>query len=132
MGFARFTQYAPFANTSDALSVLDRRYWCLDLRLDSEYPPYSVVGDPYASFEEDNSSSGYTVGSGRPLGPDLIEEVLDRSDRLRELRYSWIKFRANRENGTLPSAERFLAELPRLLQEQADFLRLTQSLSEAE
>ena len=126
------TQYAPFANVSDCLSVLDRRYWVLDTRLDSEFPPYSVAGDPYSSFEVDNSTSGYTVGSGRPVEPDLVEEVLDRSDRLRALRYSWIKFRANRENGTLFSIDRFLLELPRLLQEQEDLLRLQQSLSDAE
>lgn len=125
------TQYAPFANTSDSLSVLDRRYWVLDTRLDTEYPPYSVAGDPYSSFEADNSTSGYTVGSGRPVEPDLIEEVLDRSDRLRAQRYSWIKFRANRENGTLPSIDRFLAEVPRLLQEQEDLLRMLQSIKDS-
>lgn len=129
-GLSGLTQYAPFANTSDCLSVLDRRYWCLDLRLDYEVPPYNGAGNPYSSFEVDTSSSGYTVGSGRPAEPDLIEEVLDRSDRLRALRYSWIKFRANRVTGTLPAIERFIADLPRLLREQEDFLRLQQSLSE--
>jgi hypothetical protein len=129
---AGLTQYAPFANTSDCLSVLDRRFWCLDLRLDREYPPYSVGGDPYTSFEGDYSASGYTVGSGRPVEPDLVSDVLDRSDRLRALRYSWIKFRANQENGTLPAIDRFILELPRLLQEQADFLRLQQSIQDSE
>lgn len=131
-GLSGLTQYAPFANTSDCLSVLDRRYWVLDTRLDSEVPPYSVAGDTYASLETDKSVSGYTVGSGRPVGPDLVTEVLDQSDRLRALRYSWIKFRANQENGTLPSIDRFLADLPRLLQEQADFLRLQQSIKDSE
>jgi hypothetical protein len=131
-GLSGLTQYAPFANASDCLSVLDRRFWCLDTRLDREVPPYSVAGDPYASFEEDASSSGYTVGSGRPVEPDLVDEVLDHGDRLRSLRYSWIKFRANQDNGTLPSISRFLADLPRLLQEQADFLRLQQSIKDSE
>jgi hypothetical protein len=126
------TQFAPFANVSDCLSVLDRRYWILDTRLDTEFPPYSVAGDPYSSFEVDNSTSGYTVGSGRPVGPDLVEEVLDRSERLRALRYSWIKFRASRENGTLFAIERFVLELPRLLQEQEDLLRMRKSFSDAE
>lgn len=129
-GLSGLTQFAPFASTSDCLSVLDRRYWCLDLRLDREFPPYGVGGDPYSSFEVDDSTSGYTVGSGRPVEPDLVAEVLDRSDRLRALRYAWIKFRANRVNGTLPSIERFLADLPRLLREQEDYLRLQQSLGE--
>lgn len=130
-GLTGLTGFAPFANTSDCLSVLDRRYWVLDTRLDSEIPPYSVGTDPYSSFEVDNSTSGYTIGSGRPVEPDLIDGVLDRTDRLRDLRYAWIKFRANQDNGTLPSISRFLADLPRLLQEQADFLRLQQSLTDA-
>lgn len=100
------TGVAPFANTSDCLSVLDRRYWCLDTRLDSE-TPVALPGDPYASFTADNSSGGtYTVGSGRPVEPDLIDGVLDRTDRLRELRFSWVRYRANRVRGTLPSMER--------------------------
>lgn len=131
-GLSGLTQFAPFANTSDCLSVLDRRYWVQDTRLDFEFPPYSVAGDPYASFDSDNSVSGYTVGSGRPTEPDRIAEVLDRSDRIRAMRYSWIKFRAGRESGTLPSLDRFIQELPRLLAEQSDLLRLQQSIDEAE
>lgn len=130
-GLSGLTQYAPFANTSDCLSVLDRRNWCLDTRLDREVPPWVVGADPYTSLAEDNSVGGYTVGSGRPVEPDLIDGVLDRTDRLRDLRYAWVKFRANRDNGTLPSIDRFLLDLPRLLQEQADFLRLQQSISDA-
>ena len=126
------TQYAPFANTNDCLSVLDRRFWCLDTRMDREYPPWSGGTDPYSSFEADYSTSGYTVGSGRPVEPDRVTEVLDQSDKLRALRYSWIKFRANQMNGTLPSIDRFYQELPRLLQEQADYLRLRQSIQDAE
>lgn len=120
------TQYAPFANTSDCLSVLDRRYWCLDLRLDAEVPPYGGV-DPYASFEADNSVSGFTIGSGRPVLPDRIDDVLDRTDRLRELRYSWIRFRTDTVDGTLPAVIRFDTELPRRLREQEDLLRLQES-----
>lgn len=104
------TGVAPFANVSDCLSVLDRRYWCLDTRLDSE-TPVALPGDPYASFTVDNSSGGtYTVGSGRPVEPDLIDGVLDRTDRLRELRFSWVRYRAGRIRGTLPSMERLSAD----------------------
>lgn len=106
------TQYAPFANVSDCLSVLDRRYWCMDLRLDTEEPPYSVSGNPYSSFEADNSSLGYTVGSGRPVEPDLIEGVLDRTDVLRDQRYGWINFRAARLNGSIVEAARAEEQLP--------------------
>lgn len=130
-GLSGLTSVAPFANTSDCLSVLDRRNWCLDTRFDREVPPFVVGADPYTSLAEDNSTAGYTVGSGRPVEPDLIDGVLDRTDRLRDLRYAWVKFRANRDNGTLPSIDRFLADLPRLLQEQADFLRLQQSISDS-
>jgi hypothetical protein len=129
---AGLTQYAPFANVSDCLSVLDRRFWCLDLRLDQEFPPYSGGLDPYSSLEEDFSASGYTIGSGRPVASDRVTEVLDQSDRLRALRYAWIKYRSNMENGTLPSIKRFLIELPRLKQEQADYLKLQQSIRDTE
>ena len=104
------TNVAPFANTSDCLSVLDRRYWCLDVRLDKE-DPVALPGEPYASFESDNSSGGtYTVGSGRPVEPDRIDGVLDRTDRLRELRFSWVRYRADRVRGTLPAMERLSAD----------------------
>jgi len=104
------TSVAPFANTSDCLSVLDRRYWCLDVRLDKE-DPVALPGEPYASFESDNSSGGtYTVGSGRPVEPDRIDGVLDRTDRLRELRFSWVRYRADRVRGTLPAMERLSAD----------------------
>lgn len=106
------TQVAPFANVSDCLSVLDRRYWCMDLRLDKEEPPYSVAGDPYSSFEADNSTSGYEIGSGRPVEPDLIKGVLDHTDTLRDQRYSWINFRAARVNGSIIEAERAKDRLP--------------------
>ena len=123
------TEFAPFANTSDCLSVLDRRYWCLDLRLDSTVPPYDTVGDTYSSFETDNSASGYTVGSGRPVLPDRVTDVLDRTDRLRDQRYSWIKFRTDRVTGTLPQITRWYAELPNRLSAQEELLRLLSTFS---
>jgi len=122
------TQYAPFANTDDCLSVLDRRYWCLDLRLDREFPPYSVGDDPYASFENDYSFSGYVVGSGRPVEPDRISSVLNDTDQLRDLRYAWIDFRANRINGTLTNIDRFYAELPERLAAQKEWLLMQAKL----
>ena len=105
-GLSGLTSVAPFESTSDCLSILDRRYWCLDYRLDSEAPPYLFPPEPYASFAQDTSSVGYTVGSGRPALPDQIEEVLERSDRLRQLRAAWIRYRANRVSGTLPAMAR--------------------------
>lgn len=105
--------FAPFASTNDCLSVLDRRVWCGDTRLDSIEPPFSVVGNPYTSLAADNSAmTNYTVGSGRPVEPDRIDGVLDRTDRLRDSRFAWIKFRTSRINGTLPMITRAEDTLP--------------------
>lgn len=121
------TQYAPFASSSDGLSVLDRRFWCLDVSLDAQVPPYGAGADPYASLEDDLSSSGYTVGSGRPVLPDLVTEILDGEDELRDLRYAWVSFRTRRVDGTLPSIARLEAELPRLLAEEREAALLARS-----
>ena len=121
------TGVAPFANTSDCLSVLDRRYWCLDTRLDVEAPA-ALPGEPYASFTVDNSSGGtYTVGSGRPVEPDLIDGVLDRTDRLRELRFSWVRYRADRLRGTLPAMERLSADKDTARRAAKDLANLNES-----
>lgn len=118
---------SPFANVADCLSILDRRYWCLDYRLDYETPVGSAI--PYSSFAADAPAvPPLTAGSGRPVLPDLVDEVLDRSDRLRELRYAWIKFRTDKVTGTLPSLFRYHLELPRLLAEQEELLRLKEGL----
>jgi len=69
-------------------------------------------------------------GSGRPVLPDLIADSLDNTDRLRELRFAWIGFRTERVNGTLPAIARFDEELPRVRQEQEDYLRLTAGLED--
>lgn len=121
------TQYAPFSSSSDGLSVLDRRFWCLDTSLDAQVPPYGVGSDPYTSLEEDLSSSGYTVGSGRPVLPDLVTEILDGDDELRDLRYAWVSFRTRRVDGTLPSIARLEAELPKLLAEEREAALLAKS-----
>lgn len=121
------TGVAPFANTSDCLSVLDRRYWCLDTRLDSE-TPVALPGEPYASFTADNSSGGtYTVGSGRPVEPDRIDGVLDRTDRLRQLRMSWVRYRADRVRGTLPSMERLSADRDAARRAAKDLANISES-----
>lgn len=117
---------SPFVNTADCLSILDRRYWCRDGRLDGEAPIGSSV--PYTSFQN-VYGGGLTVGSGRPnVCLDLIDGVLDRTDMLREMRYSWIKFRTNRKNGTLFEIQRFEQSLPERLAEQEEYLRLKSSM----
>ena len=86
----------PFANVSDCLSLLDRRFWILDTRLDAQ---------GYSDFV------GNTLNQ-RPVLPDMISEVLDLEDRFRDLRYSWISFRADRVDGSITSARRAENELP--------------------
>ena len=126
-GLSGLTTYAPFANTSDCLSVLDRRYWCLDYRLDTEAPS-GLPTEPYSSFAADNSSgSTYTVGSGRPVEPDRIDAVLDRTDRLRQLRFSWVRYRAGRIQGTLSSMDRLLASEITSLAAAADLANIEES-----
>jgi hypothetical protein len=131
-GLAGLTAISPFASVSDCLSVLDRRYWILDFRLDTEVPPNTGSTTPYSSFAPDapGVSVGLTAGSGRPVEPDRIEDVLNRTDRLRRLRYSWIRFRADRVTGTLQAIERFDAELPARIAEREDVLRLQEGLDE--
>ena len=123
------TSFAPFANTSDCLSVLDRRYWVLDFNLDDEGP--IGTADYYASFTVDAPGIPPMVaGSGRPVEPDRVDDVLDRDDRLRSLRFAWIRYRTDKVNGTLPAVVRFDEELPRREQEQEDLLRLKEGLDE--
>lgn len=105
---------SPFTNTSDALSILDRRFWGLDFRLDTLRPPYSPpLTPPYADFAND---------TGRPVLPDRIEEALNQRDRLRESRWSWLTLRADRVSGTIEAIRRFDRELPRRLAEQKRLL----------
>jgi len=109
--------FAPFANTSDCLSVLDRRFWVLDTRLDSETPVGLPM--PYADLAN---------GTGRPVLPDLINDVLDNDDRFRALRYSWVVFRADRVNGSLQALARARATLPAQVEAQRQLLLLKKGL----
>lgn len=123
---------SPFANTTDALSVLDRRFWVNDFRLDSEFPPNSPPGTPsYATLESNANNPAAEEGDGRPVLTDRIEDVLDNNDQFRELRLAWLDFRVNREDGTLVQIRRFLAELPKKRREELRQLRLAQSIEEA-
>jgi len=109
--------FAPFANTSDCLSVLDRRFWVLDTRLDGETPVGSATA--YADLVD---------GAGRPVLPDLINDVLDNDDRFRALRFSWVVFRANRVNGSLQALARARATLPEQIEAQRQLLLLKKGL----
>lgn len=112
---------SPYANTSDCLSVLGRRFWCLDLRLDYLTPPaYASFSDPYSDFQGD--------GEGRPVLPDRLDDPLDRTDRFRNLRYTWINYRSHRVTGTLPAVERFDESLEERLEEQENLLQIQESM----
>lgn len=120
---------APFANTSDALSILDRRFWVLDRQLDLLTAKDNVsarkagFGDtPYTAYAD-------AVGGGdavRPVLPDRVGVVLDVEDRLRQFRYTWLAYRTHRILGTLAALKRFDDQLP---EREAEQVRLLQILA---
>ena len=101
------TMVTPFSNNSACLSILDRRFWIGDRRLDTEHPPYGST-DPYADF---------AGGVGRPVLPDRIEMVLNQGDKLRSVRGAWLSMRTNRIQGTLEALRRFEASLESRIQQ---------------
>jgi hypothetical protein len=106
---------SPFANTSDCLSVLDRRFWGLDFRLDYLQPPFAPLDPPYSDFVN---------GVGRPVLPDRIEEALQQRDQLRDSRWAWLCNRVDRVTGTLEAIRRFEREIPRRRAEQERLLTM--------
>jgi hypothetical protein len=109
------TTATPFANTADCLSILDRRFWILDFRLDA-------LG--YSQFADDSLGQ-------RPVLPDLIEEVLNLDDKLRDQRYAWISFRANREDGSIRAAKRANGSLERRLRKQREAIARQKGLDKS-
>jgi hypothetical protein len=109
--------YSPFANTSDCLSILDRRFWINDTRLDTETP---VGGPPpYADLRN---------GEGRPVLTDRVDAAIEQDNNFRTLRYAWVRFRASKVNGTLPSVTLAEEGLEDKLTEQRQSLYLQQQL----
>ena len=106
---------SPFANTSDCLSILDRRFWGLDFRLDYLRPPFAPLDPPYSDFVN---------GFGRPVLPDRIEEALQQRDKLRDSRWAWLTLRTDRVTGTIEAIRRFGRELPRRHAEQERLLTM--------
>ncbi len=104
----------PYANVSDCLSVLGRRFWDLDTRLD---------GTGHTDFIVDGLDQ-------RPVLPDLVEGVLDLEDRFRDLRFSWIRFRADRVEGSITSARRAEERLPDELQKQRELIAQKKTLGD--
>jgi hypothetical protein len=126
-GLTGLTDISPFANNSDCLSVLDRRFWILDFRLDSLKPPGALPGDPtYADFTD--PAGGGVV---RPVLPDHIDIVLNQRDRLRDLRYTWLSYRVQIVNGTLTEITRFDEQLPEKREEERQLVLRKLSLGKA-
>jgi len=113
-GIAGLTNETPYANVSDCLSILGRRFWVLDTRLDEE---------GYTSFADDAYGQ-------RPVLPDLVEDVLDLDDRFRDMRYSWIRFRADRVSGSIIKARRAVDDIPEELQKQQELLDQKKALDD--
>lgn len=112
-------EVSSFSNVQDGLSLLDRRFWCLDFRLDSLTPPYGISSVPYANF---------SAGEGRPVEVDRINEALEGPDKLRSTRYSWLNLRVNRITGTLENIRRFDVERPRREAQAEQALLTSQSV----
>lgn len=115
------TDTTPFANMSDCLSVLDRRFWILDLTLD--FQPTGGAAT-YTQF----STGDYAQ---RPVEPDLIDGVLNTDDLFRSQRYGWITFRANRTDGSIRKATRETRTLASRLQKQREALMRQKGLDKA-
>jgi len=123
---------SPYANNSDSLGVLDRRFWVNDSRLDNEFPVDSLAGVPsYATLESNVNNPTADVGDGRPVLTDRIDEVLDDNDQFRELRFAWLDFRVNQEDGTLVEIRRFISQLPKKRAKELRALRQSQSFTDA-
>ncbi len=120
LGLVGNWQVSPFSNVRDCLSILDRRFWGLDFRLDTVGPRYAAPPvTPYASF---------SLGTGRPVLVDRINEALDGRDKLRATRFAWLNLRVNRVTGTLEAIRRFDAERPKREAEAEQALLTVQSV----
>ena len=122
-GLAGQFQYAPFVNDSDCLSILDRRVVLEDTFLDTEHPPNDAP-DPF--FTAFTSSDEW----GLPLLLQRIDEVLDKSDRVRAKRLAWLYLRTTRTDGTLIKIKNWRATLVERLREQERMRMLKESMGD--
>lgn len=109
----------PYANNSGCLSILDRRVWVHDTRLDS------LTTDGHGGMKTkglgDVAYTAYTDAAGSkvlPALPERIDQVLDTRDKLRLLRYVWLSYRTHKILGTLASIRRFDDTFPQRLDDQ--------------
>lgn len=113
---------APYVNSNTCVSILDRRFWILDLSLDYTWPPYVVSGPFYTTFAS---------GGGRPVLPDRISDVLDQRDRLRQTRFAWLSLRTHRQLGTLEAIDRSVTALANASASNNQFLRVLRTMSKS-
>ena len=120
----------PYLNNEGSLSLLDRRFWILDTRLDSlTYNPLTggmkLAGGGDTPYTAYNDVTGSLV---RPVEPDRITDVLDSTDQFRPVRYVWLSYRTHKTLGTLASISIFDDELPKRLAEQKAAMLVKASL----
>ncbi len=126
--------YSPFLNTGDCLSLLDRRFWILDARLDTLRPQggfrmqttagggaYGAANGPFTAF---GAVEGDVV---RPVLPDRVELILDETERFRAYRYTWLNYRVHQYLGMLVQIQRFDNERPKREAERKDAILLQDS-----
>jgi len=130
------TDVVPFANNEYCLSLLDRRFWIYDRRLDS------LTTDPTNPFNMkilgpgEAAYTAYTVSPDgidvNPVLPERIEEVLQTRDRFRELRYVWLAYRTHKTLGTMAAIRRYDAEIVKRMVDQLRTLMKVESLKKVQ
>jgi len=118
-GLAGQYQYAPFLNDSDCLSALDRRVILEDILLDIEHPPNDTPDPFYTKFSEED---------GFPLLLGRIDQILDKTDRIRQKRLAWLFLRTTKTDGTLANIRNWKAQLVERLIERERMRRLQESM----
>ena len=125
---------SPFMNNNSCISILDRRFWVQDSRLDSLTPTETTDNNPYGMKPVETGDVPYTAYTDNigeqvlPVLPERIEEVLDQRDQFRSSRYVWLAYRTHKILGVLAGINRFDTEYLQRRQEQLENLIKQESL----
>ena len=131
--------FQPYLNNSGCLSMLDRRFWIHDSKLDSltgvgdgfsmqllsQAPPGPPAPVPYTAYTDTSPGGG---GEVLPVEPERVDLVLDTSDKFRPVRYVWLAYRTHKVLGTIASLRRFDEELPERLAEAERLILLEETV----
>lgn len=123
----------PYANNSACLSLMDRRVWIHDTRLDSLTANVTSVGGMRTSMPGDTSYTAFTDVAGStilPVLPERIDDVLNSRDKFRQVRYVWLSYRTHQVQGTLAAINRLEADIPNRLDAQKNIVALNNSVSD--